>query len=110
MKKRAESRGPGGYTRITKLADRRLGDASPLAILQLVAEDDKPRPKGSDKTERKRRARVKYARYAGKPAAKRGRSVAKPAKAKLATAQQRTGKSPAADDEAPRPKAGKGGK
>ena len=66
MKKRRESRGAGGYTRIIKLADRRLGDGTPLAILQLVGDDDKPRRKGSDKTERKRRARVKYAFYAGK--------------------------------------------
>jgi large subunit ribosomal protein L17 len=73
MRKRNESRGcGGGYTRIIKLADRYLGDASPLAILQLVGEEDKPRPKGSDRTERKRRARVKYAAYAGK-AIRRGR-------------------------------------
>jgi len=71
MKKRAESRGFGGYTRIIKLADRRLGDGGQLAILQLVGDDDKPRPKGSDKTDRKRRARAKYAFYAGKSATKR---------------------------------------
>ena len=74
MKARNEKRHcAGGYTRIIKLADRRLGDASPLAILQLVGADDKPRPKLSDKTERKRRARVKYAAYAGKPLQRRGR-------------------------------------
>ncbi|MFQ5804961.1 MAG: 50S ribosomal protein L17 [Phycisphaerae bacterium] len=72
MRKRKESRGAGGYTRIIKLADRRLGDGTPTAILQLVGEEDKPRPKGSDKTERKRRARVKYAVYAGKPIPRRG--------------------------------------
>lgn len=71
MKKRREACGPGGYTRIIKLADRRLGDASPLAILQLVGEEDKPRPKGSEKTERKRRARAKYAFYAGKATPRR---------------------------------------
>lgn len=74
MKKRNESRGcSGGYTRIIRLPDRRLGDATPLAILQFVSEEDKPRSKGSDKTERKRRARVKYAFYAGKPIPRRGR-------------------------------------
>ena len=82
MKKRAEALGPGGYTRIIKLADRRLGDGGPLAILQLVGEQDKPRPKSSDKTERKRRARVRYAFYAGKPpqrrAPRRGGKVEKP--------------------------------
>lgn len=72
MKKRAEALGRGGYTRIIKLAQRRLGDGGQLAILQLVGDADKPRVKGSDKTDRKRRARVKYAFYAGKTAQKRG--------------------------------------
>ncbi len=67
MKKRNEARNcGGGYTRIIKLADRRLGDGGPLAILQWVSPDDKPRPANSDKTERKRRAKVKYAAFAGK--------------------------------------------
>ncbi len=74
MKKRNEAREcSGGYTRIIKLCDRRLGDASRLAILQLVGDKDKPREKSNAKTERKRRARVKYAVYAGKPRAHRGR-------------------------------------
>lgn len=74
MKKRNETfQCSGGYTRIIKLADRRLGDAGQLAILQLVAETDKPRAKSKDKTERKRRARVKYAVYAGKPRPHPGR-------------------------------------
>lgn len=72
MKKRGEKLGPGGYTRIIKLADRRLGDGSPLAIIQLVGVDDKPRKKGADKTERKRKARVKYAFFAGKSLQRRG--------------------------------------
>lgn len=74
MKKRNDARRcSGGYTRIIRLADRRLGDAGQLAILQLVGEDEKPRPKGTAKTERKRRARVRYAVYAGKPRVTRGR-------------------------------------
>jgi large subunit ribosomal protein L17 len=93
MKKRSTSRGAGGYTRIIKLADRHLGDGAPIAILQLVGEEDKPRRKGSDKTERKRRARLKYAFYAGKSAPpRRGprRSArAEPAKAEKARAQTR---------------------
>lgn len=73
MRARNEKRGcGGGYTRVIKLADRRLGDASPLAILQFVGADDAPRPQATDKTERKRRARVKYAFYAGKPLKRRG--------------------------------------
>lgn len=65
-----ESKG-GGYTRIIKLPDRRLGDGGQLAILQLVAIDDAKRVKGAEKTERKRRARVRYAFYAGKAAPRR---------------------------------------
>jgi large subunit ribosomal protein L17 len=87
MKKRAESRGGGGgYTRIIKLADRRLGDGTPLAILQLVGQEDKPRPKGSAKTDRKRRARAKYAFYAGKPVQRR--APRRSAKAEAPTAAQ----------------------
>jgi large subunit ribosomal protein L17 len=74
MKKRNETfQCSGGYTRVIKLADRRLGDAGRLAILQLVGENDKPRTKSKEKTERKRRARVKYAVYAGKPRPHPGR-------------------------------------
>jgi large subunit ribosomal protein L17 len=82
MKQRNEARScSGGYTRIIKLADRRLGDGGSLAILQWVGPDDAPRGKGSDKTERKRRARVKYAFFAGKPLKRRG-ARRRPAKAK----------------------------
>jgi large subunit ribosomal protein L17 len=74
MKQRGEAvGGAGGYTRIIKLAERRLGDGGQLAILQLVSEDDKPRRKNKDKTERRRRARVKYTVYAGKERPHHGR-------------------------------------
>jgi large subunit ribosomal protein L17 len=56
----------GGYTRVITLADRRLGDGGQLAILQLVGQEEEPRPKNTDKTERKRKATVRYAAYAGK--------------------------------------------
>ena len=45
------------------------GDAGDWLI---VGADDAPRPQATDKTERKRRARVKYAFYAGKPLQRRG--------------------------------------
>jgi large subunit ribosomal protein L17 len=87
----------GGYTRIIRLAERRLGDAGEIAILQLVGDDDKPRTKSKERTERKRRARVKYTVYAGKArphpgrrrgaaAAKREKSAAEPAE--TGTAEQ----------------------
>jgi large subunit ribosomal protein L17 len=53
---------PGGYTRLIRLPDRRLGDASPLAVIQLVGEEQAP---GSftkpEKTARRRRADARYA-------------------------------------------------
>ncbi len=82
IKKRNEAKSStGGYTRIIKLSDRRLGDAGPLAILQLVKEADKARAKRTSKTERKRRASVKYAVYAGRPRAARTRRKGDGAKA-----------------------------
>lgn len=91
MKKRNQTfHCSGGYTRIIKLADRRLGDAGQLAILQLIKEDDKPRKKSKEKTERKRRARVKYTVYAGKPRPhpKRRRSGKAAAKAQTPAKQE----------------------
>jgi len=64
----------GGYTRLVKLADRRLGDKTPLAIVQLVGNETSPgsvtRP---GKTSRRRRADVRYA-FAARVAKQFGRS------------------------------------
>jgi len=53
---------PGGFTRIIRLAETRVGDGSPLAMLQLVGDEQSPgslsRPR---KTARKRRSDVRYA-------------------------------------------------
>jgi large subunit ribosomal protein L17 len=38
---------PGGYTRILKLADPRLGDAGPRAILEFVGKNDRTRRKSA---------------------------------------------------------------
>ena len=52
----------GGYTRIVRLPDWRIGDASSLALLQLVGDEEEPgaitRPR---KTSRKRKADARYA-------------------------------------------------
>ena len=70
---------PGGYTRLIRLADRRLGDASWLAIVQLVGDEEAPGPLTKPaKTARRRRADARYAmaiklaktRSDGRPAAK----------------------------------------
>ncbi|QOJ15305.1 MAG: 50S ribosomal protein L17 [Planctomycetia bacterium] len=72
MKQRNETRGAaGGYTRLIKLPNRRLGDGGEQAVLQWVAPDDVKRPRLSAKTERRRKATVRYAAYAGKKAPRR---------------------------------------
>ncbi|MBK8913826.1 MAG: 50S ribosomal protein L17 [Phycisphaerales bacterium] len=73
MKQRNEARGAaGGYTRLVKLATRRLGDGGEQAVLQWVAPDDVKRPRLSARTERRRKATVRYAAYAGKKPPRRG--------------------------------------
>ena len=96
MKRRNEAKGcQGGYTRLIELAVRRIGDGTQLAFVQLVSESDDARPRSKAKTERKRRARVKYAFYAGKGLQRRG------ARKRAAEAK------PAADDSpAPQPESG----
>ncbi len=89
MKRRNEARGcSGGYTRIVRLSDRRIGDGSQLAILRLVKPDDEARPKLKDRTERKRRAKTRYAFYAGKGLQRRGRRKNKAAKEEPAAPQE----------------------
>lgn len=51
----------GGYTRLIKLAKRRLGDASPTAVLQLVGGEDVPSSlTKAGKTGRGRRTKSRY--------------------------------------------------
>jgi ribosomal protein L17 len=106
MKRRNEKLGSaGGYTRVIKLSERRLGDGGQLAILQLVSEKDEARSQNTSKTERKRKARVKYTVYAGKPrphGRRRGggekvKAEAAPAKAKKAPAKKTAAEEPAAE-------------
>ncbi len=53
---------PGGYTRIVRLAGRRIGDGSALAMVQLVGDEQSPgaltKP---EKSARRRRADARYA-------------------------------------------------
>lgn len=67
---------PGGYTRIIRLSDWRVGDSAPLAVIQLVGDETPPgavaKPKRSA---RRRKADARYSFAAG--ALKK-----KPAKAK----------------------------
>lgn len=100
---RNEARGSrGGYTRIIKLADRRLGDGGQLAILQIVDESETPRTQNKTKTERRRKATTRYAFYAGKTpqrrGAKRGGGKAEAAPVAAAEAPVESEASPEASD------------
>jgi len=60
---------PGGYTRIIRLADRRIGDAGVQVILQLVEESPSQAGEAKGESKRKRRAskRRQAAEAAGAP-------------------------------------------
>ena len=94
---------PGGYTRIIRLAKRRIGDNSELAILQLVGSDDTVAVAGSGSAKRttgKRRERVnaRIAYLEGKKPRRRGSSGGR-AKSPAAGSPDAkpAGESPAAD-------------
>ena len=48
---------PGGYTRIIKIAKRRLGDNGQLVLLQLVGPEDSSEAKGGKKKSRRRKGK-----------------------------------------------------
>lgn len=77
---------PGGYTRIVRLPDRRVGDHTPLAMLQLVGDETSPgsltRPAPSA---RQRRNKARFD-MASKLAKSRGSKSRSPAKADSAEA------------------------
>ena len=72
---------PGGYTRIIKLSNRRLGDSGQLAILQLVGTETAATgvPKSKTTSARRRRAgnRHKYMEELGKKTAGKAKKKAK---------------------------------
>jgi large subunit ribosomal protein L17 len=73
---------PGGYTRIIKLADSRSGDASPLAVLQLVGKESDPGSvtrAGTSARQRRTQARYEMVER-GSPRKKRAAAAAKTAR------------------------------
>jgi large subunit ribosomal protein L17 len=71
---------PGGYTRIIRLPKRRIGDASDLAILQLVGQEEE-KPKGLKKTvgQRRQKALDRVHFLEGKGGKRKGRGPQKKA-------------------------------
>ncbi|MBN1342201.1 MAG: 50S ribosomal protein L17 [Phycisphaerae bacterium] len=52
---------PGGYTRLIKLADTRIGDGSPLAVVQLVGQEEEPGSvRSPEPTARRRRSEARH--------------------------------------------------
>ena len=87
---------PGGYTRLIKLATRRIGDASPLAILQFVGEEESPGPVTRPaKTARRRRADARYAFAVKLGKQRHGGPAAKAAPGASASAEPAAGDAPA---------------
>ena len=73
---------PGGYTRVIRLAERRVGDNAPLAIVQLVGDEEVPTSLTKPaRSARKRRADSRY-RLAIKLSKGRGAKEAAKARAK----------------------------
>jgi len=97
---------PGGYTRVIRLGKAKPGDNAPMAVLQLVGQEESPgtvtRP---EKTTRQRRTERRYA-AAAKALKKAGRSPAvEPAKEETAdeeVAEPQVTVEPAVDETVPR--------
>ncbi len=92
---------PGGYTRLVRLPDRRIGDNSQLAVLQLVGDEVAP---GSltkpPKTARKRRADARYAMAikVAKGWIGKGRSAEKETEAEPQAGTEESGKAQETDE------------
>jgi large subunit ribosomal protein L17 len=99
---------PGGYTRVIRLGQVSKGNGAPLAVLQLVGEEESPgtvtRP---EKTARQRRAERRYAAAARavKQASRAGRPAAeeKPAPASEETPAAEAAGSDQREEVAPEP-------
>ena len=91
----------GGYTRIIRLAKRRIGDNCDLAILQLVGSDEPAAATDRGKTTSRRRVvtQNRIRRLEGKAAGKRSRSRAK----STASKKPERAKSDVANGDRPKP-------
>lgn len=92
----------GGYTRIIKLSDTRIGDGTPLAIVQLVGQEEDPGSvRHPSPTARRRRAEGRYDMAEnGSPRKRRGEAAARAERRSERAAQADQGQaSESADDE-----------
>jgi large subunit ribosomal protein L17 len=69
----------GGYTRIVKLSDYRIGDAGSLVLLQLAAEESKPTGAARKSAGLRRKRNEKKRQYASKALTKDQTKAAAPA-------------------------------
>ena len=88
---------PGGYTRIIKLADSRLGDNAEMALIELVDFNTLYTKDGAEKKGKTRRSRAKGKKSEGAEAAAEGAETATEAKAEKA--EKKPAKKAAAKDE-----------
>lgn len=96
---------PGGYTRIIKLADTRIGDGAPLVVVQLVGHEESPgsvtRPAP---TARRRRTEARYAMVEkGSPRKRRSEATARAEKRSKAPVRAEDQVKRDADDQAKEP-------
>ncbi len=85
---------PGGYTRIVRLAERRIGDSGVQVLLQLV-EETRPKAAGGDKAGSRRRKRAAKRQRAAEAAAS---DQVKSESSKSHDAPGHTGQASAAED------------
>ncbi len=85
---------PGGYTRIIRLADRRIGDNSDLVVLQLVGEEEPAEERGKKTVGQRRQKTLDRVRHLqGKSPLRKGQRRRKEAESSVAEAPE-----PAAED------------
>lgn len=95
----------GGYTRIIRLAKRRIGDNSDLVLLQLLGEEEKPAEHGKKTVGRRRQKTLDRIRYLeGKGSRRKGRgrgdkSARQGAKATSSSEAEEAKATPVAEDE-----------
>jgi len=91
---------PGGYTRIIRLAKRRIGDNSDLALLQLVGEEEPAKEQGKKTVGKRRQKALDRIRHLeGKGDRRKGRGRQKKAAGEADAPEPKTGETTAQESE-----------